>query len=263
MIKVFEKMIEDEQMMHEDHMAQLIVGHETIRDAAEKAQEQADLIETLESVKNDNKAEIANYYTRNQALMNDVAEAGAATDAAKEEIAKLTDDLEEVKFACEEKVSEMKNQLNELRDSNEANANAAEDAAAARKKSAEARRQQESDRKAADAEAAKHSAASLPKEFAQTQTDIGMEYFDRERSFHDQESRRSNASQSNKQRVGGGGSIVKPPRNPSRQTSSKGEIGAGLNVTGMTAKPPSDAGSRASSKKGSQQALPHLMKNAS
>lgn len=98
----------------------------------------------------DYKAEIAQYYTRNQALMNDVTEAGAATEVAKQEIAKLTDDLEEVKFACEEKISDMKNQMSDLKNSAEANTAAADEAAAARKRSAEARRQQESDRKAAE-----------------------------------------------------------------------------------------------------------------
>lgn len=51
----------------------------------------------------------------------------------------------------------------------------------------------------------------VPVESAECQTDIGMDYFDRPPSFQKQDSRGS-ATGSNRQRVGGGGSIAKPPR---------------------------------------------------
>jgi peptidoglycan hydrolase CwlO-like protein len=68
----------------------------------------------------------------------------------------------------------------------------------------------------------------VPKEEAECQTDIGMEYFDRPPPS----SRASRASESsNKQRVGGGGSIVKPPKPVSKQPSGKLE-NAPMNVSG-------------------------------
>ena len=53
-------------------------------------------------------------------------------------------------------------------------------------------------------------------QYKDTQTDIGMDYFDRERSapkLSKQDSRGSGAAASSKgSRVGGGGTVSKPPR---------------------------------------------------
>ena len=54
----------------------------------------------------------------------------------------------------------------------------------------------------------------VPMESAECQTDIGMDYFDRPASLR-QDSRAS-GTESQKKRVGGGGSIVKPPRHSSK-----------------------------------------------
>ena len=67
----------------------------------------------------------------------------------------------------------------------------------------------------------------VPKEEAECQTEIGMEFFDRAPPS----SRASGTS--NKQRVGGGGSIVKPPKPVSKQASSKME-NQPMNVSGMS-----------------------------
>ena len=91
------------------------------------------------------------------------------------------------------------------------------DAGAADKEEFERREEQrQEERRAADA-AKKLAEDNKPPpakmEVANTQTDIGMEWFDRERSVHKQDSRGSGVgSSSNKQRVGGGGAISKPPR---------------------------------------------------
>mgnify|MGYP007134750446 CR=1 FL=1 len=50
----------------------------------------------------------------------------------------------------------------------------------------------------------------VPVESIECQTEIGMDYFDRAPSLQKQDSRGS--GQSRKVQVGGGGSIVKPPR---------------------------------------------------
>ena len=63
-------------------------------------------------------------------------------------------------------------------------------------------------------------AKEVPKEEAECQTDIAMEYFDRvQQPLQKADSKASGGS--NKQRVGGGGSIVKPPKPVSKQNSTK------------------------------------------
>jgi hypothetical protein len=69
----------------------------------------------------------------------------------------------------------------------------------------------------------------VPKEEAECQTDIAMEYFDRpQQPLQKADSRASGSS--NKQRVGGGGSIVKPPKPVSKQNSTK--VGEPMNISG-------------------------------
>jgi len=100
-----------------------------------------------------------------------------------------------------------------------------------------------------------------------------MEYFDRERSLHQNQSRGSNASgsQGSKTRVGGGGTISKPPRQSSKQlASSKPNLGDPMNISGVGQQQAPSEGSRRSkaSAKSShpsgngEQPLPNLLKNS-
>lgn len=105
----------------------------------------------------------------------------------------------------------------------------------------------------------------VPTEQAQTQTDIAMDYFDRERSMPKAESRASTGS---KTRVGGGGTIAKPPRQPSKQGSqSRQSLNEPLNVAGAGQQQPSE-GSRRSKKsahsgdQNAEQPLPNLLTNS-
>jgi hypothetical protein len=84
----------------------------------------------------------------------------------------------------------------------------------------------------------------VPKEEAECQTDIGMEYFDRVQPLQKADSRASGSS--NKQRVGGGGSIIKPPKPVAKQNSSKLDP---MNITGQSN--PSLQPSQLSNKSGS------------
>lgn len=109
----------------------------------------------------------------------------------------------------------------------------------------------------------------VPTAEAQAQTDIGMDYFDRERTMPKAESRGSNGSggQSSKARVGGGGTIAKPPRQPSKHgSSSKANLADPLNITGASQQQPSEGPRRskhsASSQQNGEPQLPNLLKNS-
>ena len=120
----------------------------------------------------------------------------------KEDNYKLTTEFEDFKVETEDQIAELKAQINE------------------KKKEPSAEKVVE---KVVEVEKEK-----VPTEEAECQTDIGMEYFDRQPPS----SRASRASEgSNKQRVGGGGSIVKPPKPVSKQPSGKID-GAPMNVSG-------------------------------
>jgi hypothetical protein len=71
----------------------------------------------------------------------------------------------------------------------------------------------------------------VPKEEVECQTDIAMDYFDRvQQPLQKADSKASGTS--NKQRVGGGGAIVKPPKPVAKQNSSKLENS--MNITGQS-----------------------------
>jgi hypothetical protein len=71
----------------------------------------------------------------------------------------------------------------------------------------------------------------VSKEEAECQTDIGMEYFDRNQHPLQKTDSKSSGN-SNKQRVGGGGAIAKPPKPVSKSNSTK--LGDPINITGYS-----------------------------
>ena len=89
-----------------------------------------------------------------------------------------------------------------------------------------------------------------------------MENWDQHLTKVESKSSNRESKDSNKgstQRVGGGGMIAKPPRNPSERTSKQGDLTGDLNISGQGATERGKQQSNTSNKNGSQQSLPNLL----
>ena len=174
-------------------------------------------INELEDKEKSQRSEIEANLARIHELHGEVQSAKQAVQNKDKEIKGLEDELEELKVVTEDQIQELKFQLAE-----------AGKGGTKSEKAAEPKESHKSLKSVKEVEVVKEVIKEVVKEVptshAEAQTDIGMDYFDRERerTMQKVESRGSNGSggQSSKARVGGGGTIAKPPRQPSKHGSS-------------------------------------------
>lgn len=221
--------VDADQMEKEDHVCQIFYKTEEIARLKAEAEEVAEQAKELADKEKSQRSEIEANLSRIHELHGEVQSAKQAVQNKDKEIKGLEDELEELKVATEDQVQELKFQLAEAK------------GGAQPEKAAEPKASHKSLKSVKEVEVVKEVikevVRQVPTSDAGAQTEIGMAYFDRERERPMQhvESRGSNGSggQSSKARVGGGGTIAKPPRQPSKHgSSSKQNIAEPLNVSG-------------------------------
>lgn len=211
------RFVDIDQMEKEDHVCQIFYKTEAIAQLREEAEEMAEKVKELADKETSQRSEIEANLARIHELHGEVQTAKQAVQNKDKEIKGLEDELEELKVTTEDQVQELKFQLAE-----------AEKGAPRSEKEAEPKASRKSLKSVKEVEVVKEVikevVKQVPTSHAEAQTDIGMEYFDRERerTMQKTDSRGSNGSggQSSKARVGGGGTIAKPPRQPSKHGSS-------------------------------------------